>query len=177
MPRHGLLLLKVIPSTDITYLGAFRAPTISGFSWVQTDAGGDSISGAAYYPPNGTLLLIPRYASTGSRWVGEFSIPTTLVTGCTYATLATCGMQTSTVVHAPVDFTGTTVGGYNFLGDIHYLPAKGSQERAHLYWSLYSGYSSQAFYTRTNGQFAWTDTDLDNLNTQGMWRLGDNTAL
>ena len=49
---HGLAVTpKVIPSTDITYLGAFRLPSApSGYSWNTGTSGGDWDVGLEYLP-------------------------------------------------------------------------------------------------------------------------------
>ena len=178
---HGLAVTpKVIPSTDITYLGAFRLPSApSGYSWNTGTSGGDWDVGLEYLPTDSPphLLVLPQRSGYNSlpKDVLKVTIPT-LVTYPNSLSLSNyLSGNTSSVVGSPVDITaghqGTT--GQQSLGDVHYLPAKGSQARAHLYWSIASAYSSDNLYNATNGQFGWAETDLS--GSIGEWRIGNST--
>ncbi len=184
---------NVYPSYDMTYLGAFKMPAISGYTWVGTDLGADSNKGLEYLPPNvdctgletpyacctdvgtgtcttGTLLVLP-VRSPLIRELAQVSIPVPVnskVLG---------SLNVATLLKGPVDIAGgKVVSGAASLGDVHYLPGKGNQERGHLYWSLYGGYSPPSIFSVSNGFFGWAELDLDNLDPVGMWRFLTCTA-
>ena len=170
---------RINVSTDISYKGAFYLPDPgTGYNWNGGDAGGDSFKGLEYLPPNagaysyGTLLVLASRTGGLYKDVGQISIPADnqLVKTHNFNDL-----NPATMVHAPVDITGGRQSGYVFLGDIHYLPAKGNQARGHIYWSIYGGYIVASLYQNSNGNFGWAETNLDSLSSTGVWRFTNCT--
>jgi hypothetical protein len=158
---------KIIPSKDMTYLGAFKLPRPpAGFSWILSDQGGNGVGGMEYLPTDGTLLILASQKLY--RYVTKISIPTPVNSKILGELL------TAELLRNPVDIAKGIQQSYTMLGDIHYLPPKELQSTGKLYWSLYGSYTTTCnMYAHCNGQLGWAETDLDNLNSVGMWRFGD----
>ena len=171
---------KIIPSKDMTYLGAFKLPPPpSGYGYPGGDGGADGLKGLEYYPhvvpsdpPDGTLIVL--LVKKGAYW-NKFPAKYSIVTPVKSKVLA--NLNTASLIHPPADIAGTAqhFPGYTQVGDIHYLPAKGSQSTGKLYWSVYSSYSCD-MYQFCNGQFGWAETNFDSFNSQGMWRFRSTAA-
>lgn len=169
---------KIIPSADMTYLGAFKLVAPSGYDFNNSDSGGDSVVGMEYLPTDGKLIILLRgtdfkfYPSkytiqTPCNWLIDGSCPNP-------ASLPSTGLPTE----GPVDITGGIQpgGGGVLLGDVHYLPAKGSQSTEKLYWSIYGGYTPEQVYLYARGQLGWADNNFDNFNVKGNWRFTGLTS-
>lgn len=156
------------PSSDLTYLGAFKLPTLpSGYVWPLFDGAGYNKGGMSYYPPHSALLVMcgPGQVVATRRYVAEVSIPELKIDN--YSSL-----NSGKLLHDPVDIIGvSTVGTYANLGDVHYFTKQGSQTSDKLYVSIYGSYTTSSIYSLFNGQFAWTETNLDDLCLKGWWRF------
>jgi hypothetical protein len=165
---------RIHPETDLVYLGAFRLPDeeSNGTSWSY---GGH---GMGYYPlgdPAGPPDSFPGSLFSISHpyqnFVSEFTIPAPVVSpgkevedlplAATLQPFAdvTEGRQTG-------GLTGTT------LGDIQYYPQQGAQTSAKLYWAMYEYYLPDP----AELMFGWSELDLANTQSQGLWRLDDFPA-
>ena len=68
----------ISPSSDLTYLGAFKLPNLpSGYCWATFDGAGYNKGGMSFYPPHGSLLVMggPGNVVATRRYVAEVSIP------------------------------------------------------------------------------------------------------
>lgn len=163
---------KIVPSKDMTYLGAFRLSSPpSGYSYTGSDAAGRGRKTIEYLPTDGSLIVM--VTKNLYRYPMKVSIPIQYLSKSKTFT----DLTQATVIHAPVNIAVDPWGrlpqqGYSFLGDIHYLPAKGSQSTGKLYWSLYGSYVTPCMpFKFCNGHFGWAELDFDNFNQAGMWAL------
>ncbi len=160
----------VNPSLDMTYVGAFKLPPLpDGYVWSLFDGAGYNKGGMSFYPPNDTLLVMggPGRTVATRRYVAEVGIPE-IIKG-EYDKL-----KYGTLLHELTDVIGKdTAGTYANLGDIHYFTKQGSQKTDKFYISMYGSYNTQSIYKLFNGQFAWTEANLDALNLKGWWRFDD----
>jgi len=168
---------RIIPSKDMTHLGAFRLPRPpSGYSYIGSDAAGRGVKTIEYLPTDGSLIVM--VTKNLYRYPMKVSIPIEYLSKSKTFT----DLTQATVIHAPVNIAKDPWGRlpqqyYSCLGDIHYLPAKGSQSTGKLYWSLYGTYVTYyAPYKYCNGQLGWAELNFDNFNQAGMWALEDSTA-
>ena len=170
---------RVIPSTDITYIGAFKLPSPgSGNVWQCFDAAGYnrpdmSMSG------DGNLYVMGGPGTTVTQdWrIAKISIPTPLDT--TYENLNTASLLVNLTDVDGFDQSGC----YTRMGGMTYMPAQGSQSNAKLYISLYASYSSLNVYDydcdsvdELNGSLAWGEDNLSAFNRQGWWKLNGPTV-
>ena len=163
---------KIIPSKDMTYLGAFRLPSPpSGYSYTGSDAAGRGRKTIEYLPTDGSLIVM--VTKNLNRYPMKVRIPIQYLSKSKTFT----DLTQATVIHAPVNIAKDPWGRlpqqfYSYLGDIHYLPSKGSQSAGKLYWSLYGTYVTSCMpFKFCNGHFGWAELDFDNFNQAGMWGL------
>ncbi|MBN1472539.1 MAG: fibronectin type III domain-containing protein [Syntrophaceae bacterium] len=156
------------PSTDLIYLGAFKLPDLpEGFVWPVFDGAGYNKGGMTYFPKNNSLLVMggPGNTVTTRRYLAEINIPTLKID--TYENL-----DSGLLLHDLVDIIGKDNSGtYAHLGDVHFFPKQGTQSTDKLYISIYGSYVTPSIYSLFNGQYAWAETDLDNMNVKGWWRF------
>lgn len=168
---------KVIPSEDMTYLGAFRLPYSSGYNYVIA-YNGEAAPSMSFYPPDGTLLVQGGPASGGNAttkvWISKIGIPALIIDPTkTFSNLNSGTFQLSSPYF--VDITNGLVpgGGANYvqLGDVHYYPKQANQATDKLYWTIFGGYTPTNVWMYANGQLFWGETDLTSLSNHGAWRL------
>lgn len=157
----------IIPSNDMTYLGAFKLPAPpDGYSWLGIDPGGNGMKGMEYNPTDQSLIVLS--SRNLYRYLTEVSIPTPVISK------SISMLPTANWIHsAPVDITNGLQQQYTHLGDIHYLPKRGNQTTDKLYWSIYGSYRPCNPLAFSNGHFGWAETDLEDLKSTGMWRFRD----
>jgi hypothetical protein len=160
----------LIQPTDFIYLGAFRLPdeTSNGTSWSYGGSGmsyysnGDPTGGGDGYP--GSLFSIGH---PNQGLVSEFSIPAPIISANKNA-----GELPSATTLQP--FAELTNGRQNgdltglILSDVQYYPRQGSQTSDKLYWVMYQYYMPQ-----NELGHGWSELDLSQPQSQGVWRLGD----
>jgi len=159
---------KIVPSKDLTYLGAFKLPSPgSGWSWLCSDGGGNAYTGLEYCPTDSTLIVMANEAST-SRYITKVNLDAAIVNSKTLGDL-----NTATLAHSPVDITNGLQGGYTVLGDVLYVPAhedRGIVANAKLYWCTYVSYSGGVY------KLGWAENNLDALGIAGNWNVSGMTG-
>ena len=146
---------------DLVYKGAFRMPRL----WAALRIGavgycpkGDSNGPNDGYP--GSLYLYQQYA------VGEVSIPAPVIS----ATKCFDSLPVASVTALPVNILppGYTPTDQERVGDVCYLPAQGSQNKAkmHITWPKYWEYND-------GHSHGWFDLDLSNPAPTSLWNIAN----
>jgi hypothetical protein len=159
---------RLMPS-DLTYMGAFRVPATIAYEGM---AAIDSTSSLSFRPdgdPSG-----PADGFTGSLflsksgYVSEITIPAPIKTSS--ATSLTVASQLQSVN----GISGSAAWGTNDrFGGVAYMPAKGSQTSAKLYWSSFEYYNVDGTDYASVG---WSDVNLSSPNGVGQWHVGPAAA-
>lgn len=158
---------RLYPS-DFVYLGAFRVPA----TVVYGLAGNDTYpAGLSYRPdgdPNGSADGFPGTLFFSRNFsVGEITIPKPIK-----PTLQTnpAELNQAQELQSTRDITGgKQCSSCDYVGEATYVPAKGSQKTAKLYWTSYEYYNVDSTDYDSIG---WSEIDLNNLNAQGSWHVG-----
>jgi hypothetical protein len=159
----------LIPPYDFTYEGSFRVP--DGYrNGIETDTW-KYYSGAFGYNPKGDgghgTLLGGNHSWTGNK-IEEISVPTPIIS----KTKTVSDLNRATVVQPFTDITQGYIDDGHNMGDVTYLPAQGQQQSGKLYWVHYEWYLP----AENDKGFGWSDTNFDNLNAKGEWRVSAHAA-
>ena len=155
-----------LTSTNLVYQGAFSFP--EGDAWIY---GGVAL---AYYPsgdPDGTDGYPGSLYATGNDQndlVGEFTIPTPIITG------NFDNLTKATVLQPLTDITGGLIETFTTCGDrsdrnldgLAYIP-----EIDKIVWNLRDWFNVEAC---DNDSLGWSNLDL--TGAQGVWHIGPRTS-
>lgn len=162
LPHPGALAERLNPS-DLTYLGAFLVPqtdpyggmgAIDSASSMSFRPDGDPSGGGDGYP--GSLFL------SNHDKVMEIKIPAPIKTSNVGSVNTAQQIQMSNGI-------SVNSGGNDRFGAVAYVPAKGSQTSAKLYWSTYEYYNVSG---RDYNCIGWSDVNLSAPNSKGLWHVG-----
>jgi hypothetical protein len=183
---------RILPATDLTYLGAFKLPSHATVAWRGRERGmshrrnGDPENGynnhcAAPDDPwdcctgretgnctgdeySGSLFVLG--SSEGIRYAAEINIPTPVVS----QNKDQNDLNTADFIQSFTDISGGRQIPYTKpVGDVEYFQRQGSQTTDKLYWTLYKWYAPEP----GDQPLAWAEIDFGNLSSAGMWRLSD----
>lgn len=152
--------------TDLTYLGAFKVPTLpiiygnasnDGYpSGLSYRSGGDPGGDQDGFP--GSLFFSNQFK------VGEITIPKPVISS------DFTKLNQATQIQSTNDVTGgKACSSCDFMGGVAYLDAKGSQTTPKLYWTAYEYYNVDSTDYNSIG---WSEITLQSLNAQGSWHVG-----
>lgn len=144
--------------SDLEYLGAFLLPTTTFFE-AMGEQGYPQTASMTFCPTGnsnaGSLFIIGRQGR-----VAEVTIPTA----------KTSALNTATVIQSNSDpFAYSSAGDNDATAGICYMPAKGSQSTAKLYFGSFEYYNTDGTDYNSLG---WANTDLSNTQTAGLWHVG-----
>ena len=161
---------RINPTTDLTYLGAFRISD-------NNDWGIRVGTGLTYYPSGdpsgpddgfpGSLFIIKR------PYVFEISIPTPVISKNPQE------LPVASILSNPKEITGdvltsdpfwTEQSDFNNLGDVEYVESTGNGRPAGLFWSEWKYYNVGGVSYDSLG---WSTLDMS--KAYGLWHVGPRT--
>ena len=162
------------PSTDLEYLGAFRLPNNTTGSQYGSDGWAYGVKGLTHYPegdssgPNdGTPGSFFAINHSNEQYVAEISIP---------APVNSKNLNELNRAGTLQNFYDLENGMYTHEykeTEICYLPKQGSQATDKLYLSWNDWYNVG---DEDRDRYGWSELDLSNSNTQGLWGLGSSNT-
>ncbi|MBC8506158.1 MAG: hypothetical protein ISR58_12205 [Anaerolineales bacterium] len=164
---------NLIQPEDLTYLGAFRLPD-GGDEATTWEYGGQALAFNPNGDPGGEVDGFPGslFGSGHDIWnyVSEVSIPAPLITRDIEQ------LPIATTLQDFQDVSGGLFNGFEEMPRVglEALPPMGEQSVPKLYlaWGTHHHDEGSPSDAPTH---AWCDLDLANPNTQGAWRVGDES--
>lgn len=162
---HNYALADRLYPTDLTYVGAFRVPATDIYAGT---AAIDSPSSLSYRPdgdPTGTADGFPGSLFISNKdAVAEIKIPAPIKSTSVTSLNVAQEIQSKTSIKS-----GVSLGPTDRFGAVAYMPAKGSQTSAKLYWSQYEYYNVSGDDYASIG---WAEANLAAPSAVGLWHVG-----
>jgi hypothetical protein len=153
---------RLYPS-DLTYLGAFLVPQTDAYAGMAAIDGPSSLSYRPDGDPTGNGDGFPGSLFLSNHdFVAEIKIPAP-VKSTNFSSLNTAQQIQAT--------SGIAVnsGANDRFGAVAYMPAKGAQTSAKLYWSSFEYYNVAG---RDYPCIGWSEINLAAANSKGSWHVG-----